>query len=294
VDAIRTRRGSLDVVRGWAAVAWGFSTSVVACTLTVDTDGLSSPATPQSGLHVEVPFGDGGGGGGGDSSSADPDAKGASYVEAVLADGPALYYRLEETSGSAAKDEVGRHPGVYATGTVLGVPGAMPGSLAIALAGTGGIDVGDVLDFEGTKPFTLEAWYFPDTYDTEYRFLFNNNDEEHAAGRQSYALNVHGDDGLTFERYVNGSALFVRRSLPLAGEWSHIVAVYDGATLRLFVNGAVDTTSDLRQARTKNAHLFVGSGEAQKRVLRGRLDEVAIYEKALGSDRIAAHFAAAK
>lgn len=262
---------------------------MVACTLAVDTDGLSSPATPQSGPHVEVPFGDGGGVRGGGSSSSDPDAF---YAEAVLADGPALYY--QETSGSDAKDEVGRHPGVYLTGTVLGVPGAMPGSLAIALAGTGGIDVGDVLDFEGTKPFTLEAWYFPDTYDTEYRFLFNNNDEAHAAGRQIYALNVHADDGLTFERYVNGSALFVRRSLPLAGEWSHIVAVYDGATLRLFVNGAVDTTSDLRQARTKNAHLFVGSGEVQKRVLRGRLDEVAIYEKALGSDRIAAHFAAAK
>src|SRR5690242_17824430 len=56
-------------------------------------------------------------------------ARAAFYSATVIADNPALYYRLDETSGTTANDSAsGAHNGTY-TGTYsLNQPGALTGS----------------------------------------------------------------------------------------------------------------------------------------------------------------------
>lgn len=216
------------------------------------------------------------------------------YVQAVLADSPALYYRLEETSDGAAKDETGNHPGVYVVGGVHSMSGAFPGSNALGLSGTGGIDPGDIFDFEGTTAFTLEAWFRPDAYDTQYRFLFHHNDETDL--RQNYGIYVHRQSGLAFERYVDGNGLAASVSSPSVGAWHHVVGVYTGSIIQLFVDGTlVSSVPDTRAAKEKRSILQIGFGWGNgEGAVRGTLDEVAVYERALGQDRIEAHFQAAK
>ncbi len=230
--------------------------------------------------------------------AADADSDGAPaihpYVQAVLADGPSLYYRLEETSGSTVKDETGNHPGTYLAGGTHGVPGAFSGSLAFGQAKNGGIDPGDIFDFVGTVPFTLEAWFRPDAYDGEYRFLFHHEDLSDL--RQNYGIYVQSTSGLGFERHIDDSGRAAQTSLPAVGSWHHIVGVYDAVALQLYVDGAlVATAGDKRAAKDKQRPLRLGYGYTSgEGALRGTLDEVAIYEKALGADRIAAHYQAAK
>lgn len=265
------------------------------CSLLVDSTGLSGgggpltlPDAADDGPRLVDASDDAGDSSAGDAPAVHP------YVQAVLADGPSLYYRLEETSDGEAKDETGNHPGVYLVGGVHSVAGAFPGSSALGLSGTGGIDPGDIFDFEGTTAFTLEAWLRPEEYDGEYRFLFHH--DEQGDLRQNYGIYVQRQSGLAFERYVDGAGHAAGVPPPPVGTWYHIVGVYTGAIIQLFVDGTlVGSALDDRAAKDKRSILRIGfaygSGGG---ALRGTLDEVAIYEKALGQDRVQAHFQAAR
>ena len=48
------------------------------------------------------------------------------YGDAVLADNPVGYWRLDETTGTTAADSKGTRPGTYANGVTLGQAGALP------------------------------------------------------------------------------------------------------------------------------------------------------------------------
>ena len=283
--------------------------SVTGCSLLVESGGLSgpsdrSPVPDEAGVDPAVVVAPEAGSETSDASDAmdandagDADASGLHpYVQAVLADGPSLYYRLEETADGPVKDEMGKHPGTYLAGGAHSLPGVFPGSLAFGLAGAGkgGIEAADLFDFEGTLPFTLEAWFLPDTIDGEFRFLFHQN--ELAGPRQSYGIYVQSQNGLAFERYIDGGGRTASYKGITTGAWRHIVGIYGSELLQIFVDGALVTaTPDGRAAKDKTTPLRIGFGYADGTgALRGKLDEVAIYEKALSADRVAAHFQAAK
>lgn len=215
---------------------------------------------------------------------------GAAYVLAVLEDGPTLYYRLEETSGAVINDETGKHPGTLFDGPELGVPGAFPGSAAIRFTGVGAIKLGDALGAEGRKHFTLEAWFRPDVYDGVYRFLFAY-EKWNDAGRQSNTLFAHSSYGVGAERYVNGAGLYVATNpAPVVGVWTHVVLVYDGDGLRLYLDGVqVAFKGDGRAPADEEASIFIGAQNSTSGALRGSLDEVAVYDKALSAARISIH-----
>jgi len=267
-----------------------------ACSILVDAGGLSGGPSASTDQATNGSSGDSGVGTTDGATDTDDDASGVHpYVQAVFADEPSLYYRLEETSDDElVKDETGKHPATFRRGGVHGVAGVFPGSSALRLSGTGGIDAEDIFDFEGRAPFTLEAWYLPEGYDMQYRFLFHHNEGD--GPRQNYGLYMHSNDGLGFERYIDNAGRSVNVQAPSVGTWHHIVAVYDGERLQLFIDAAlVGSTADGRSAKDKRAPLQIAYGWSDgKGVLRGTVDELAIYEKALSQARIQAHFDAAR
>ena len=233
-----------------------------------------------------------------DGGARDADASDAPavhpYVQAVLADGPSLYFRLEETTDDVVIDEMGNHPGVYRPGSIHGAPGAFPGSLALRQMRSGGIDTGDLFDFAGRDAYTLEGWFRPEGYDGGYRFLFHHDDSN--GKRQNYGIYFQASQGFGFERYVDGAGRSVGFALPTLNQWHHIAGVYTGTTLLLYVDGQlVGATGDSRAAREKATPLRIAYGYPDgDGALYGTVDELAIYEKALGQDRIQAHVDAAK
>ncbi len=85
----------------------------------------------------------------------------ASYPETVLADGPLVYYRLGETSGSVAKDSSGHGvAGTYGSGAVQGVAGAIAGDTNAAVSGDGTMVTASASSLPaGKSARTLETWY---------------------------------------------------------------------------------------------------------------------------------------
>src|SRR5205807_5731550 len=79
----------------------------------------------------------------------------------------------------------------------------------------------------------------------------------------------------------------------VAGQTYHVVGTYDGTTRRLYVNGAEVATGALTGAATATTNpLYMASWNGGAEVLKGTIDEVAVYSTALTAARVSAHYAA--
>jgi RHS repeat-associated protein len=219
------------------------------------------------------------------------------YEDAVLASSPSAYWHLDETQGPSAADASGsnRNGTYYTSGVTYAVQGALtPPGLAASFAsqGQGFVNVGDTLDFVGRAPFSLEAWVKPDALDTNGRRVIA---KESTDFQTAYLLYVRSN-GIGFNRRALGvdDNTFCTVALPTTS-FSHLAATYDGATLRIYLNGSlcsqngstrdlVDHAGPLRIARA--------SATALMSYFNGAIDEPAVYSTALSAATVSAHYAA--
>jgi hypothetical protein len=77
--------------------------------------------------------------------------------------------------------------------------------------------------------------------------------------------------------------------------WHHAAGVYDGTSLRLYVDGVLDASSDASGTiRNTGSRVFIGSDDVERtrlgrnRAFHGLIDDVRIYDHALSEDTIQA------
>lgn len=258
----------------------------------------------QGGATDEAAGGDGavGSGTGGDATvDAEP------YRDAILADQPLVYWRMGHVAGGVVSDETGGGNGLVLQGDgyVLGVSGAVQGAdSAISFDGASGFAVATdprALDFVGAAAFTLECWARRETGGASYFQHLVSNVEGVANNRDGYALYLlpepaQGENARSvFERDVPAKDLGVWGSISKPSAWAHYVAVYDGSTATLYVNGSLANTlaapGNLAARKTPFAVARAGSGS---NFFKGSLDEIALYPRALNAATVAAHHLLAK
>ncbi len=278
------------------AVAFG-ATFHLACALTTDLDELSG--TPNGGA-------DAGGATSSEGGAVLDAARGTdanpstSYAAEVLADTPVAYYRFEDSADAeTAKDEVGNRTAAVITQSAKGVLFGEPGAVGngVTLDSSSSFDIGDVFDFSGKAPFTLELWVKPKATDgggdliikrpnsRPDGYLFGLTD-----GKPSFF--AMSSAPITPDTRVSLGA-DAETQLPLA--FTHLVVTvayrFQKGNATLYVNGVAspiggyDSPGDMPDT---DAHLLMG------RYFDGTLDEVAIYDKALAPERILAHYNAGK
>jgi hypothetical protein len=216
----------------------------------------------------------------------------ATYRDAVLADGPVAYFRLGESAGTSAHDEVqDAATGRYVHDVTLGAEGALSDDpdTAIALAGGGVVTIGRGFAFSGRAPFSIEMWLKPSAIDATHRWAFARQIFE--TPRNGYGIYLVEHEGISLERWIDGSSRSTGAPIEV-GRFSHVVASYDGASLRVHVDGALGASlTDARDLLEVDAEACVGATRpTASSAFRGVIDEVAIYDKALDPARIRAHF----
>lgn len=269
---------------------------IAACSLLTELDGFSTGTGADAGDASSRPSdaqpdGDGDGDGGTTDSGA-----ASRYATEVASDGPLVYLRLGEAPGATVAGDATGHgnTGTLGKGHTLGAAGAIAGDPDTAIHFDGvhsGIDLGPKLDFVGMQPYSLEVWTKIDLVDSRYRHLFEKSDRT-GADRQAYGLYVH-DGALVFERVILGEQIYAEvASNPIRGRWAYVVATWDAARMRLFVDGIeVASNADVRGTTPSDAPFTIGCNEGfDQYVLSGDVDEVAIYDKALTAERIKAHY----
>ncbi len=137
-----------------------------------------------------------------------------------------------------------------------------------------------------TNGMTLEAWVDPNALGTTWRtVLFKEQ-----PGRAAYALYANQDKRVPVAQIYRGGTRSVSGTtqLPL-NVWTHLAATYDGASLRLYVNGTlVRTTNVSGSMGSSTGALRLGGNSIGAEWFGGMIDEVRVYNRALAAIEIQA------
>ena len=220
----------------------------------------------------------------------------AFYTTLVSADDASDLWRLDDGSASTvAADVLGSAPGSYAGAhaATASAPLDEQGGTGATFDGTGtAVTFSGAPHASGTDAYTLELWARPQLVDGVYRFLISR--EETVAGKRAGTGVWLSKSGLGFERWSAGQSVAIDYApgLPV-GEWSYVVASYDGATMHLYVNGvqvgSKGTTAPLSEV---SGPTVAGAGAgASGGFFAGGLADVAVYPLALARAHVAAHYA---
>ena len=212
----------------------------------------------------------------------------APYPSSVLADHPTAYYRFDETSGLTGFDSSGNGlDGTYATGTQLGVAGALlsESDPAVGAPGRGLVfdQSGDQLP-NANKPRTLEAWLDYGCCNGAFTLMQYGD----VAGGNGFSVSI-GDSGGS----IAVSAGIATVSAPTIGDFAHgwhmVDVSYDGSNVEIYEDGQIIGGGQLGTLATA----VPGQGFQVGANTGGMgLDEVAVYPAALTPERIDAHWSA--
>ena len=242
-----------------------------------------------------------------DATTSDGEAGAVDYRSVVLADGPVAYWRLGESSGSATvKDETGHGN----TGTVVGsVTFAQPGALAgdpntsVTFGNDAFISVGNVFDFTGGVPFSIELFLRPSSTDDGWRPVLAKGDYNGYQG--GYAILTNGTvvdgsaptDPLVFlaeTAYDAGNSGEHRYTESVVtGAWTHYVVAFDGASASIYENGTLLGVSPISPVWLSSVQPFTLGGPFDTHgggTYHGLVDEVAVYDKVLPAASITTHY----
>ena len=207
-----------------------------------------------------------------------------STVRALPSDQLVGYWKFDEGSGLVASDSSGNGN----NGTLMNGAAWVTGISGGALSFDGSNDyvrVLNVTDFNFNQPLTISAW-----------LLLNDASSGGIVGQW-------GQGGLSGDAYMLSlSAGHLRGTLPIVGlyeldsvstigtdEWTHVVMVYNGSTLELYINGVLDASDSISVGNVASSQTVKFGLEdimIQTHYLNGTIDEVSIYNRALNATEI--------
>ena len=208
----------------------------------------------------------------------------ATTPAATTVPGLVAAYSFNEGAGSSVGDASGNGNVGAITGATWTTAGKFGG--ALVFSGTSAlVTVADAASLRLTTGMTLEAWVNPAMVTSVWRdVIYKGNDNYYLEGTSTTSGVPAG--GGTFGG--TGATLFGTAALA-ANTWTHLAVTYDGATLRLYVNGAqVSSGARTGNLATSANPLQIGGDSLYGQYFKGIIDEVRVYNVALTPTQIQA------
>ncbi len=206
------------------------------------------------------------------------------------------YWRLNEVSSPYADSSKNGRNGTSGT-----APVNTPGILRFAQKFDGtkiiqvnadAVDANDSLTLKnGAGVGTWMAWFSNDTPANNASLIRKGTDGNYAITYSSPSANVSNLNCEVSNGAATGNKKIVSAGVPkvMTNQWQHVACVYDGATLKMYLNGllvgSVAAAAGSLGSTGTLKHFYIGGNGANNRY-KGSLDEVAVYKRALPIDEI--------
>ncbi|MCY0939522.1 LamG-like jellyroll fold domain-containing protein [Streptomyces sp. H34-S4] len=226
------------------------------------------------------------------------------YSNTVQATSPVNYWRLGDTSGASAADEISSGGnGSYHDGVTLGAVGAFldGDDGAVSFDGTqGAIDV-PAETISGATWLTVELWFRTDQPNGVLLGL-QNTELGTTPTDWNPSLLIDADGKLRSELWHGGAGTPITTNTPVTdNQWHHVVLAGGPSGQTLYLDGAKVGYLGGAAAPETLAQAYLGAGYSSPewdgqpkgtRYFSGQLDEVAFYDKALTPAIVANHYKA--
>ncbi|MBL7185025.1 MAG: LamG domain-containing protein [Phycisphaerae bacterium] len=232
--------------------------------------------------------------------------RGATYywrVDAVAADGTVTqgdvwtlatgslvaWYKFDEVSGDVVADS---GPAQISGATVGDPLRTDDGVIGNALQFDGNdtyVNLGNHAKFSITTQITVSAWIKVNAFDKNYQTIISKGDTSWRLQRNAGTDTLEfGCMGLPIPNNSWGG-IYGRINVN-DGRWHHAAGTYDGSRISLYVDGALDVSVDVTGSiRANDDAVYIGENvEKPGRFWNGLIDDVRVYNYALGADEIAA------
>ncbi len=197
---------------------------------------------------------------------------------------PFGFWRFSENGGQVAADSSGHGAnGAYVGVLTYGVGGVTGnGSTGLGLRGTGTVEVPGLAPGAFSEGFSLETWVDTAGPQTDRGVL-----ARWVAGKGGIMLRLDeaGRYGL-----VAGEQTTLRTAVAPSGSWEHLVATWDGSTLRLYRNAALIGSEPFSGPLGEPTVDLTIGGYPGAASLNADLDEVALYDRPLSTADIRGHY----
>lgn len=229
------------------------------------------------------------------------------YVSSVLGSAPREYWRLGDTGGAVAANQVNGND-AYFNNVTLGSKESPFGSTdgtAASFNGSSSFLQAPAGDFSNTGPMSVELWFNT----TSHGVLVSEQATAMAdppAGTRITPLYV-GTDGYLYGGFWTTSQPAMKSAAAVNdGKWHHVVLTGSGTSQALYLDGATVKTVTTASGMSLNGqpYVYVGAGSTgsgwpalpglTKVYFNGHLGDVSLYDKVLPATEVTAHYQAAR
>ena len=227
----------------------------------------------------------------------------AAYPNAVAADSPLAYYRLDDAGSTLADSSANALNGSYGSSVTHGASGLITTNSNAAASFPGGSWSASSIATVAknttlqTASISAEAWVKETTANSSgYIDVLSYGPQ---SGGQAWSIQITPTNTFSFYVLTPGGGVYVGGSTVLStGTAYQVDGTWDGTNARLYVNGNLEASTtgsgSVSYGSVGTYGLSIGAGQSTSRnVFNGTIDDVSLFGSALAPARIAAHYAAA-
>jgi large repetitive protein len=218
-------------------------------------------------------------------------AKATSPAVGGPARGPVGWWKLDETGGAEASDASGHRHTAQVRGEAHWSAGPGPSGGALELNGSKEyVDCGDADDFDFREGLTLSLWIKSGKAGKSAQTIIAKGSDawrlyaEGGTGKLAFAVNGPQTTGKDKKRDCQATS----KAAVGDGQWHHVVGLYDGRRIALYVDGEVqDTVAASGLLALNTEPLWLGNNPAAHgQAFRGGLDDVRLFGYGLSEPEI--------
>ena len=226
-------------------------------------------------------------------------------VDSTYTGAPSDYWNFDEGTGTIANDPVSGRNGVLVNGMAWSpdVPSVVqfPDANSLLFNGSDSyVNLSSVQPPNLTTPaFTIQTWVKPASLGDQ-SLLTNsvcgwNCATLHLGIGPEQACSGSGVSGkISYYMITSAGAYSLSQtSTPVIGQWTHVSVTYDGAVLKLYINGALEASTPATGILSGNYYYTLGAdpgygcGGFLRYLLNGNMDDLRIYDHALTAGEVA-------